>query len=129
MLSRNRVAAVLASVAIAAPVAAQTRGAYLSEITWPEAERRIREAPLVVIPFGAGAKEHGPHLPLGADQFVMEHLARVAVDSLPVIVAPPILHGWFPAFRDFPGTGVDDPDVFSRYALEVARSHCGGFIL
>jgi creatinine amidohydrolase len=37
-------------------------------------------------------------------------------------VAPPILHGWFPAFRDYPGTEVSDPDVFARYVFEVARS-------
>ncbi|MGD2153619.1 MAG: creatininase family protein [Gemmatimonadales bacterium] len=99
-----------------------TPGAYLGELTWPEAEARLREAPLVVLPFGAGAKEHGPHLPMNADQRVMEYLCRQAVDSLPVLVAPPILHGWFPAFRDYPGTEVSDPDVFASYVFEVARS-------
>jgi creatinine amidohydrolase len=101
---------------------AQTPGAYLGALSWPEAEVRLREAPLVVLPFGAGAKEHGPHLPMNADQKVMEYLCRQAVDSLPVLVAPPILHGWFPAFRDYPGTEVSDPDVFARYVFEVARS-------
>ncbi|UCC85046.1 MAG: creatininase family protein [Gemmatimonadota bacterium] len=101
---------------------AQTPGAYLGELSWPEAEARLRAAPLVILPFGAGAKEHGPHLPMNADQKVMEYLCRQAVDSLPVLVAPPILHGWFPAFRDYPGTEVSDPEVFSQYVLEVARS-------
>lgn len=101
---------------------AQTSGAYLGELSWPEAEERLREAPLVILPFGAGAKEHGPHLPMNADQKVMEYLCRQAVDSLPVLVAPPILHGWFPAFRDYPGTEVGDSDVFSRYVYEVAKS-------
>ncbi|HSA55731.1 MAG TPA: creatininase family protein [Gemmatimonadaceae bacterium] len=101
---------------------AQRPGAYLAELTWPDAERRFREAPVVIVPFGAGAKEHGPHLPLSTDQIVLEHLLETAVDSLPVLVAPPILHGWFPAFREFPGTGIDDPDVFREYVLEVARS-------
>jgi creatinine amidohydrolase len=101
---------------------AQRPGAYLSELTWPEAEQRFRDAPIVIVPFGAGAKEHGPHLPLGTDQIMLDHLLQLAVDSLPVLVAPSILHGWFPAFREFPGTGIDDPDVFWRYALEVGRS-------
>ncbi len=82
----------------------------------------MRQAPLVIVPFGAGAKEHGPHLPMNADRAVMEYLCRQAVDSLPVLVAPPILHGWFPAFRDYPGTEVADPDIFSRYVYQVARS-------
>jgi creatinine amidohydrolase len=71
---------------------------------------------------GAGAKEHGPHLPLASDRLEMEYFAKVAVDSLPVVVAPPILHGWFPAFAEFPGVTIDDPDVFSHYVLEAGRS-------
>ena len=106
-----------------APAAAgQTPGAHLGDLTWPEAEARLMDAPLVVVPFGAGAKEHGPHLPMATDRLMLEHLMQAAVDSLPVLVAPPILHGWFAAFGDFPGTGITDPDVFRRYVEEVARS-------
>ncbi|MDQ7052160.1 MAG: creatininase family protein [candidate division KSB1 bacterium] len=107
---------------LAAPMYAQPPGAFLGELTWPEAEHRIRTAPLVIIPFGAGAKEHGPHLPMNADAVVMDYLCRKAVEQLPVLVAPPILHGWFPAFRDYPGTEVADPHVFQKYVFEVARS-------
>ena len=107
---------VTSTAALAAP------GAWLGELTWPEAEERLRDTPVVVIPFGAGAKEHGAHLPMNADQKVMEYLCQQAVDNAEVIVAPPILHGWFPAFRDFPGTEVADPTVFQSYVLEVSRS-------
>lgn len=101
---------------------AQKPGAYLGMLTWPEAQQRMQQAPLVIIPFGAGAKEHGPHLPMNADQKVMEYLCSAAIDSMPVLVAPPVLHGWFPAFRDFPGTEVADPDVFRKYMQEIAHS-------
>ncbi len=101
---------------------AQTPGAYLGELSWTDAEVRMRDTPVVVVPFGGGAKEHGPHLPMNADQKVMEYLCQQAVDSVDVIVAPPILHGWFPAFRGYPGTEVADPDVFERYVFEVAMS-------
>ena len=106
-------------------LAAQTPGAYLGELSWTDAEVRLRATPVVVVPFGGGAKEHGPHLPMNADQKVMEYLCQHAVDSVDVIVAPPILHGWFPAFRGFPGTEVADPDVFERYVFEVALSLVG----
>lgn len=105
-----------------AALVAQAPGAYLGQLTWPQAEARMKTAPLVIVPFGAGAKEHGPHLPMNADAVVMEYLCRQAVDSLPVLVAPPILHGWFPAFRDYPGTEVADPGVFREYAHQVALS-------
>jgi len=100
----------------------QDPGSWLGELTWPEAEERIRSAPAVVIPFGAGAKEHGPHLPMNADAKVMEYLCERAIEALPVVIAPPILHGWFPAFREFPGTEVADHDAFVRYMAAVAQS-------
>lgn len=101
---------------------ADTQGAYLGDLSWPEAEKRFAASPIVIIPFGAGAKEHGPHLPMKADRVVMDHLLDAAVESSNVIVAPPILHGWFPAFRDFPGTEVADPTVFQNYVLQVGMS-------
>ena len=107
---------------LAAPLAAQTPGTFLGDLNWPDAEVRIRQAPLVIVPFGAGAKEHGPHLPMNADAVVLDYLCHLAVDSLPVIVAPPILHGWFPAFREFPGTEIAEPDVFRAYVHAVAMS-------
>lgn len=99
-----------------------TPGAFLGELSWPEAETWFAESPLVILPVGAGAKEHGPHLPMNADAAVLEYLCRQAVDSLQALVAPPILHGWFPAFRAFPGTEVADPAAFESYVMEVARS-------
>ena len=106
----------------AGPLLSADRGAYLGDLTWPEAKERLPQAPIVVVPFGAGAKEHGPHLPMNADFKVLEYLCRKAVESLPVIVAPPIQHGWFPAFRQFPGTEIADANVFEQYVYLVAKS-------
>ncbi|MCH8335419.1 MAG: creatininase family protein [Proteobacteria bacterium] len=100
----------------------QSPGVYLGDLSWPEAERRYAETPIVIIPFGAGAKEHGPHLPMNADRVVMDHLVNAAIETSDVIVAPPILHGWFPAFREFPGTEVADPKVFQDYVYYVGLS-------
>lgn len=96
-------------------------GAFLSDLAWPEAAAALA-AQVVVVPFAAGAKEHGPHLPLGTDRIVLEHLLAAAVREREVLIAPPILHGWFPAFRDYPGTEVADPTIFQDYARSVAES-------
>ncbi len=122
MVRLKFLASLLFAVVLSASARAQAPGAYLGELSWPAAEERMHEAALVIVPFGAGAKEHGPHLPMNADAVVMDYLCRQAVDSLPVLVAPPILHGWFPAFRGYPGTEVADPEVFRKYAQEVALS-------
>lgn len=100
----------------------QPAGAYLGELTWPEAEKQFESSPLVILPFAAGAKEHGRHLPMNADRKVMEYLVGQAVDQMPVLAAPAILHGWFPAFREYPGTEVAEPEVFQRYVFLVAES-------
>ena len=48
----------------------------LHEITRGEAARRAPRA-LVVLPVGA-TEQHGPHLPLGTDFLIVEHVARAA---------------------------------------------------
>jgi hypothetical protein len=39
-------------------------GVWLETMNWLEAEAVLKEADVVVIPLGAAAKQHGPHLPL-----------------------------------------------------------------
>jgi|SoiMetStandDraft_5_1073268.scaffolds.fasta_scaffold05495_2 creatinine amidohydrolase len=112
----------LALVLSATPLRAATPGAWLGELSWPEAEQRLKSAPVVVLPFGPAAKAHGPHLPMNADAKVAEYLCARAVESQDVVVAPPIAHGWLPPFRQLPGTEVRDSTVFIRYVDEVARS-------
>lgn len=121
-MSLNRVIALSCMLAWPLVSHAQTPGAYLGDLSWPEAERRFLTTPVIIVPFGAGAKEHGPHLPMNADRVVMDYLLQAAVEATDVIVAPPILHGWFPAFRDFPGTEVADPSVFQSYIQQVGLS-------
>ena len=96
-------------------------GTYLGDLTWEQAATALATS-LVVLPFAAGAKQHGPHLPLNTDQLVMQHLLDAAVQEKPVVVCPPILHGWFPAFRGYPGTVVADAMVFQAYLEAVATS-------
>ena len=102
----------------ALPVSA---GQYLGELTWLQADALLPRA-TVIIPIGAGAKEHGPHLPLNTDATVLNHLLQAALGVPDVLIAAPILHGWFPAFRDYPGTEVADATVFQNYVRAVAES-------
>lgn len=98
-------------------------GSYLGDLTWPAAEQRLAGNPLVIVPFAAGAKEHGRHLPMNTDERVMRHLLDIVVAQRDdTLIAPPILHGWFPAFRDYPGTEVRDVTIFLSYVREVAES-------
>ncbi len=79
-------------------------GKKLENMSWSAAELAFADEPVVVIPLGAAAKEHGPHLPLNNDALIAEWLADEIMQRLPVIVAPLINASYYPAFTDYPGS-------------------------
>lgn len=79
-------------------------GARLELLNWIEAEAWFADDPVIVIPLGAAAKEHGPHLPLNNDAIIANWLADEIMQRLPVVVAPLINASFYPAFTDYPGS-------------------------
>lgn len=59
---------------------------------------------VAVLPIGAGAKQHGPHLPMNTDYLQAQWLAARLVGSAHVIVWPTLAYGYYPAFIDYPGS-------------------------
>ncbi len=98
------------------------KGVLLSHLTWEESVEAFKTYPIVVVPVGAGTKEHGPHLPLGTDLMVVEELARRIVDAVPVIMMPPLAYGYFPAFIDWPGSVSIAPPNFMGVVGDIIRS-------
>ena len=82
----------------------ETEAAWLEHLSWTEAAELLRQDRVVVLPLGAAAKEHGPHLPLNNDALIAEWLAREVAARLPVVVAPLINQSFYPAFVDYPGS-------------------------
>ena len=79
-------------------------GVWLEDLTWPEARARLEAGTPVVIPVGAAAKAHGPHLPLKTDALTARALGQRLIERLPVIVAPVVGFGFYPAFTAFAGS-------------------------
>ncbi len=79
-------------------------GVKLELLNWIEAEQCFAADPVVVIPLGAAAKEHGPHLPLNNDAIIAGWLADEIMQRLPVVVAPLINASFYPAFTEYPGS-------------------------
>lgn len=79
-------------------------GVKLETLNWVEAERIISTNPVVVVPLGAAAKEHGPHLPLNNDAIIADWLAQQVALRRGVLIAPLINASFYPAFVDYPGS-------------------------
>jgi creatinine amidohydrolase len=80
------------------------RGAWLEDLTWPEAKARFDADAVVIVPIGAAAKAHGPHLPLKTDALTARALAQALIERLPVVAAPVLGFGFYPAFTSFAGS-------------------------
>lgn len=79
-------------------------GVKLETLSWIEAEQWFADNPVVVIPLGAAAKEHGPHLPLNNDAIIATWLSAQIMQRLAVVVAPLINASFYPAFVEYPGS-------------------------
>jgi creatinine amidohydrolase len=79
-------------------------GRLLEDMTWVQAETELSAERIVVIPLGAAAKEHGPHLRLGNDWIMAEYLKRRVLDAADVVVAPSVAYHFYPAFVEYPGS-------------------------
>jgi len=76
----------------------------LERLTWVEAESVLTPDAVVLIPLGAAAKEHGPHLRLNNDWAIAQYLTRKVLEAVKVVVAPGIGYHYFPAFVEYPGS-------------------------
>lgn len=95
--------------------------AWLTDLTSPDIAARLPDA-VLLLPVGAAAKEHGPHLPLGTDHRIAAELARRIAEALPVLVLPPVTYGYYPAFRHWPGSTHLSAATFEAVIVEIGAS-------
>lgn len=112
----------LALAACEAPAPAPSRGALLEAMTWQAAEAALTADAVVMIPLGAAAKEHGPHLPLNNDFLLAEHLKRRVLERAEVVVAPTLAYHFYPAFVEYPGSTTLRQDTARDVVVDIVRS-------
>ncbi len=104
--------------------AAPRRPFILGELTWAQAQDRLREMDVALLPVGS-IEQHGPHLPLDTDAFDAEHLAlqvAAACSDPKPLVLPLLPYGVSYHHEDFSGTISISPDTLSRLVYEVGIS-------
>lgn len=92
---------------------AQSKSVRIATKAWTEAERLLDSTTIVMIPLGAEAKEHGPHLPLNNDWLLAEYFAKRVAALTSVVVYPTVNYGFYPSFVEYPGS--------TTLRLETAR--------
>lgn len=94
-----------------------------NRLTWPEMNDAIEMQKVVLLPAGS-TEQHGPHLPLDTDAFLVEsvclEVGRRAPDQ--VLVLPPISYGLNLHHIDFPGTIHIEPETFIAFGLNITKS-------
>jgi creatinine amidohydrolase/Fe(II)-dependent formamide hydrolase-like protein len=100
-------------------------GSYVwGELTWPEAENRLKEVDIALLPVGS-TEQHGPHLPLDTDAFDADYLARRVVDACSdpkPLVLPVIPYGVSYHHDEFKGTISIRNDTLSSLVYEIGMS-------
>jgi acetamidase/formamidase/creatinine amidohydrolase/Fe(II)-dependent formamide hydrolase-like protein len=97
-------------------------GRRLADMPWTEAEGYLTADRIVVLPLGAAAKEHGPHLLLRNDEILAEYYARRVVEARPVALLPTLTYGFYPAFLEYPGSVSLSFDTQRDAVVEICRS-------
>ena len=128
-MNRGGIVAVLFVMAVLTGFAADARqtaarrsGILLEDLTWKEAEAVLTSDAVVVIPIGAQAKEHGPHLKLRNDFTIAEYLKRRVLERSAVIVAPTLNYHYYPAFVDYPGSTTLRLETARDMTVDICRS-------
>jgi len=103
-------------------VSAQTEYRY-NRLTWPEMNQAIEMGKVVILPTGS-TEQHGRHLPLDTDAFLVKAICHAAGRRSPdkMLVLPTISYGLNLHHIDFPGTVHIEPKVFIAFCLNITKS-------
>lgn len=91
--------------------------------TWPEMAEIVKRQPVVVIPIGS-VEDHGPHLPLDTDNFLIANICEEAARRAEgeMLLMPQIPYGYETHHMDFPGTIDIQPEHLLHFMLDITKS-------
>ncbi|MBS1826807.1 MAG: creatininase family protein [Acidobacteria bacterium] len=91
--------------------------------TWVELKEVAARNPVVVIPVGS-VEDHGPHLPLDTDNFLISSICEEAARRAngDILLMPLIPYGFETHHMDFPGTIDIHMEHMLHFVLDVTKS-------
>ena len=116
------VALTIAAALTAAQQQQRAGGQALVDLTWPEAEKALTPASVVVLPLGAGSVQHGLHLRLNTGERLARYLSGRVQAAASVVIAPPLTYHFYPAFLEYPGSTSLSHDTSRDVTIEIVRA-------
>jgi creatinine amidohydrolase len=95
---------------------------FIEQLSWDEVARRIESGAAAILPIGAGAKEHGFHLPLNTDRIQAEWLATQIAGRIDALIWPTLAYGYYPAFVEYAGSASLSAPVFEAVIGEIVTA-------
>lgn len=93
----------------------------MEALSGEEAQRRLLETGIAILPLGA-VETHGPHLPLGTDNYLAAYVARRVAEALGAVVLPVMPYGQVWSLYGFPGTLSVDDRALAGILTGIGRS-------
>jgi creatinine amidohydrolase len=89
-------------------------------LTWDRVGERLLAGTRAILPIGAGAKEHGLHMPVATDQIFAEYFAHELAEKTNALIWPTLTYGAYPAFVAYAGSVSLDDETFKTLVTEIA---------
>jgi creatinine amidohydrolase len=91
--------------------------------TWPEMKEAISRQPVCIVPIGS-VEDHGLHLPLDVDNFLISSICEETAKRIPdeVLLLPNIPYGFEDHHMSFPGTITIRSEHLEAFVLDITLS-------
>ncbi|HYF94164.1 MAG TPA: creatininase family protein [Symbiobacteriaceae bacterium] len=93
----------------------------MESLTGEAAQARLQETGIAIVPLGA-METHGPHLPVGTDNYISRAVARKLAERVSAVVLPALSYGQVWSLYGFPGTLTVDDDALADIICGIGRS-------
>jgi len=90
----------------------------LETLTMTEFKKYLRQTKTIVFPFGT-IEEHGSHLPLHTDSFIIQEVLRLVAKKRKFFLAPLVYYGVCTTTKDHPGTISISPETLRRLSYDL----------
>lgn len=75
----------------------------MQKLTYLEVKEQIEKTPIAILPIGT-VEAHGPHLPVGTDNYLAERMAKKVAEKMDALVLPTFSYGQVWSLRNVPGS-------------------------